>query len=37
VQQGPHARRVRIAKVGARGNQPQIAVIDEDGAPEASR
>ena len=36
VQQRPHAGRVRIAEVLARGHQPQIAIINEDGPPEAS-
>lgn len=36
VQQRPHARRVRIAEVLARGDQPQLAVIDEDSASKAS-
>jgi hypothetical protein len=36
VQQRPDARRVRIAEVLARGDQPQIAIIDQDRASEAS-
>lgn len=36
VQQRPDARRVRIAEVLARGDQPQIAIIDKDRTSETS-
>ena len=36
VQQRPDARRIRIAEVLARGDQPQIAIIDKDRASKAS-
>jgi len=36
VQQRPDARWVRIAEILARGDQPQIAIIDKDCASQAS-
>jgi hypothetical protein len=34
VQQRPDARRVRVAEVRARGDQPELAIVDNDRAPQ---
>ena len=36
MQQRPDSRRVRIAEILARGDQPQIAIIDQDRGSQAS-